>query len=180
MKKAFLKNQQGFTLMEVMVAVSIFAIVVTVGIGSLLTINSTYRKSQIDRQAIDSLTFTLESMSREIRTAATWNASYNAGATSSFQFKDQDGADVTYSWVGDGLFKDYQCTACQNQSLPNSNGQPYDMTPGNVKITKMSFLPLESTNGQPYVQVNIDGQVTSGKETTDFAFQTGVSKRTLD
>ena len=59
--------QQGFTLMEVMVAVSIFAIVVTVGIGSLLTINSTYKKSQADRQAIDGLTFTLESMSRRLR-----------------------------------------------------------------------------------------------------------------
>ncbi len=180
MKATVLKNQKGFTLMEVMVAVSIFAIVVTVGIGSLLTINSTYRKSQIDRQAIDSLTFTLESMSREMRTAATWTASYNAGATNEFRFVDQDGADVIYSWVGDGLFKDYQCSGCQNQSLPNSNGQPYDMTPGNVKITKMSFLPLQSTNGQPYVQINVGGQVTSGKEITDFAFQTGVSKRTSD
>jgi prepilin-type N-terminal cleavage/methylation domain-containing protein len=33
------KAHAGFTLMEVMVAVSIFAIVMTVGIGALLTIN---------------------------------------------------------------------------------------------------------------------------------------------
>jgi hypothetical protein len=49
--------------MEVMVSVSIFTIVVVVGIGSLLTINETYRKSQTDRKAVDSLTYNLEAMS---------------------------------------------------------------------------------------------------------------------
>lgn len=157
--------------MEVMVSVSIFTIVVTVGIGSLLMINNAYQKAQSDRQAIDSLTYTLESMSRRIRTAREWvGISYNANAAvGSFAILDQDGVNVTYQLTGSKI------------TIEDPIGSiPYDMTPDSVTITGLSFLPLQTgPGGQEYVQINIKGSVVSGRQNNDFNLQTGISKRTF-
>ncbi len=166
----------GFTLIEVMVAVSIFTIIMTVGIVALLTINNTYRKSQTDRQAIDAMTYTLESMSRRIRTSREWPVGINYGNPDThFSFVDQDGILVTYNWIGSKIVVDID-----NQLATNTvvvNGQ-YDITPDNVEITKLTFLPFESPAGFPYVQINVQGKVTNAKQVSDFSFQTGISKRT--
>lgn len=173
MKLSHFKNR-GFTLIEVMVAVSIFTIIMTVGIVALLTINNSYRKSQTDRQAIDSITYALESMSRRIRTSREWSVGINYGNPDShFSFIDQDGILVTYNWIGEKIIVDIDNQLATNTIVPT--GQ-YDITPRNVVITKMSFLPFAADF--PYVQINIQGKVTNGKEVSDFSFQTGVSKRT--
>lgn len=186
-----LKTQQGFTLMEVMVAVSIFTIIVTVGIGSLLTINNAYRKSQTQRQAIDSLTYVLESMSRRIRTAQEWSPNNITNQpTSRFEFIDQDGVLVTYQWVGEKIimFIDNQGNA--PIALPDNTDEGYDLTPENVHIATddpdgvsipggLSFVINGGNGAAEYVQINIGGYVVNGKEMSNFSFQTGVSKRSL-
>lgn len=162
------KNVQlhkGFTLMEVMVAVSIFAIVVTVGIGALLTINNSYRKAQTSRQAIDSLTYILESMSRSIRTAQSWDSAIN---TNEFSFVDQDGIPVVYSYLPEGVFM-------------IKDGVSNKLNPSNVTIDSMLFTQFGGVMGhQSYLQINIIGTVTSGRDVSKFSFQTGVSKRSID
>lgn len=170
--------------MEVMVAVSIFAIVMTVGIGSLLTINDGYRKSQTQREGIDSLTYVLESMSRRIRTAADWSPTNAYGSTGTqFAFNDQDCIAVSYGLVqgqnGNGQIQMniQNGTGSTNQTLADG---PYDITPENVSITDMTFTSFRAANVQPYVQINIKGTVANGKTVSDFAFQTSVSKRSAD
>ena len=151
--------------MEVMVAVSIFAIVVTVGIGALLTINNNYRKAQTSRQAIDSLTYILETMSRSLRTAQVWNT---GNSSYYFAFKDQDGVDVAYNFIPtEGIFM-------------ITNGIPYKLNPSNVIIENVLFTQLGDSGQTPYLQINIAGTVSFGKNSSEFAFQTGVSKRTSD
>ena len=160
--------------MEVMVAVSIFAIVVTVGIGALLTINNSYRKAQTSRQAIDSLTYTLESMSRSFRTGAVWAAT-GTGSSTSFLFTDQDGVVISYDFIPPKIVMNVISTTGSTLA-PGS----YDLTPDNVEIEKLTFTTFAEPGHQKYVQINIAGKVTNGKQVSDFAFQTGVSKRTGD
>ncbi len=182
--------------MEVMVSVSIFAIIVTVGIVALLTINDAYRKSQTERQAIDSLTFMMESMSRRIRTAATWDGAITYGSSmNSFSIHDQDTIGVTYTWdQNDGqLLMSVDDPTAIDPGVPTTTGTPYNLTPQNVHISTrypdgsilpgggVYFLPLKSgSNGQPYLQINIGGYVSNGKAITPFRFQTSVSKRVVD
>lgn len=169
-------SAKGFTLMEVMVSVSIFTIIVTVGIGALLTINANYRKSQTDRKTIDSLTYILESMSRSIRTATSWTTT--AGG-SRFEYVDQDGHDVLYQ---------YDSTVQGHISETVDHGTEEDITPDGVQIKSgdfngsgLYFTPYENgTNGQRYVQINIGGEVQNGKLTSQFMFQTGISKRSFE
>ena len=196
MKLLPLKFHKGFTLIEVMVSVSIFTIIVTVGIIALLTINDAYRKSQTQRQAIDSLTYMMESMSRRIRTAATWDgAGYDLLPTTSFAIHDQDNIGVTYTWdqVKGELLMSISDPASIDPGVPTTTGIPYNLTPENVHITNtlpdgtllpgggVTFKALKTNpSGQGYVQINIGGYVTNGKEVTPFSFQTGISKRVTD
>ena len=157
--------------MEVMVAVSIFAVVVTVGIGALLTINTNYRKAQTSRQAIDSLTYVLESMSRSIRTGASWDAT-SYGSSHSFSFVDQDGVAMSYDFNPPKIVMHVIGTT--GTLAPDF----YDLTPDNITIEDLTFTTFADAGHQKYVQINIAGKVSNGKQVSDFAFQTGVSKRT--
>ncbi len=186
-----LKLNRGFTLMEVMVAVSIFTIVVTVGIGSLLTINSTYRKSQTDRKSIDSLSYVLESMSRRIRTAVSWNT--GPGISTDFSFKDQDGVIVRYYTAPNqngetSIYMDIlndQCPipgSCPPANVPDGT---YTITPEGIDLGGSApgsglFFNVTAPNGaQPYVQINMGGTVKNARQVTDFFLQTGISQRTF-
>jgi prepilin-type N-terminal cleavage/methylation domain-containing protein len=61
-------TQSGFTLIEVMVSVAIFSIIVTIGIGSLLSINTAHKKALANKTALDSVNFVMESIAKSIRT----------------------------------------------------------------------------------------------------------------
>src|SRR3989344_1597850 len=58
----------GYTIIETMIAISLFLIVVTIGMGALLNANLIHRKSQDMRSIMDNLSFIMEDMSRNIRT----------------------------------------------------------------------------------------------------------------
>jgi len=53
---------RGFTLIEIMVAVSIFAIVAVIATGALVTASNVNRKAQAIKTAIDNLNFAIDSM----------------------------------------------------------------------------------------------------------------------
>ena len=178
MNKEFLRTQQpGFTLMEVMVAVSIFTIVVSVGIGALITINDNYRKSQTDRKAVDSLTYILESMSRSIRTAQQWHTPSGTASTS-FSYKDQDGTEISYQY--DALNPGHIAETVAGATT-DITPDGVDLDPSDFPGSGLTFTPFQDgTTGQKYVQINIGGQVQNGKATSQFMFQTGVSKRSFE
>ena len=60
-------DSRGFTLVEIMVAVSIFTIVMLMATGALLSILDSNRKVQSQQNIFSNLDFALESMSRTIR-----------------------------------------------------------------------------------------------------------------
>jgi len=63
------KNKnQGFTLIEVMVSMSIFVMVVGMAVGTVIAMVDANAKAQNMQQAATNLSFALDSMSREIRT----------------------------------------------------------------------------------------------------------------
>lgn len=61
------KNSKGFTLVEVMISIGLFTVVMVIGIGAILGVNSTHRKTQTMRSVVDNLSFVMEDMARSIR-----------------------------------------------------------------------------------------------------------------
>src|SRR3989344_5317882 len=80
-----LSEAKGYTIIETMIAVSLFMIIVTMGMGALLNANLLHQKSRDMRSIMDSLSFMMEDMSRNLRTgykyrcydgSLTWNQSF--------------------------------------------------------------------------------------------------------
>ena len=67
-----LQASKGFTLMELLVAMSIFMIGTTLAVGSFVTTSAAQRQANLDRQTQQMARLVLERISRDIRNANGW------------------------------------------------------------------------------------------------------------
>lgn len=198
MKKLFKKNKnkkslahvcaqrtRGFTLIEVLVSTSIFAIIVTMGIGAIFNMNVSYSNARTQQAVMDQLNFALESMARHIRTGSTYHCNPAGGLPqvagqdclgvggTSFSFITYDGDQVVYR-LG---------TAGQLERSVNS-GNFTTMTPEQVTVNDLRFRVMGSAPypdpSQPVVILSVAGSSTIRQETTEFNVQTTVTQRIPD
>lgn len=66
--KTFNKTQSGFTLIEMIVALGLFSVVITISVGALLSLIASNEQLQKEQSVMVNLSFALDSMTREIRT----------------------------------------------------------------------------------------------------------------
>lgn len=69
---------RGFTILEMMVALALFTIVMTIAAGSFLSLIGGSSQLQGEQQTMTSLNFAMDSMTREIRTGTHYYCSDNA------------------------------------------------------------------------------------------------------
>lgn len=94
-------KKQGFTLIEMMVAIAVFTVVMTVTAATYLNISDIQRKANAVRAVNDNVNFAMEVMSREIYQGEDFNLK-NPGCSFAapcdyFDFKDRSNNQVTYS-----------------------------------------------------------------------------------
>lgn len=77
-----IKSKRGFTLIEIIVSLAIFAVVAVVAAGSFLKVIDANKKAQTIKTAVNNLNFILESMSREIRMGSNYYCSINYSGSS--------------------------------------------------------------------------------------------------
>lgn len=180
------KLVSGFTLVEIMVSVSVFIVIMTISSGSILSILDANRKSQNLRTVMDNLNFTLESMTRTIRFGTKYHCDVNNEpvelplncsdyGASSISVLSQTSSQVSYRLSGERIER-------------KQNANPYSfLTDSNVKITSLKFYVKGSTpysSGdleQPRVIIFISGYVGAKPSTrSSFTIQTTVSQRSFD
>lgn len=61
-------NQNGFTLIEMIVSLALFTFVITIAVGALLMLMAANRQLQGEQSVMTNLSFAMDSMTREIRT----------------------------------------------------------------------------------------------------------------
>ncbi|MDE2037756.1 MAG: type II secretion system protein [Patescibacteria group bacterium] len=66
------RTKGGFTLIEIVVSLAIFAIVAMVALSALVKIMDANKKAQTIQDAVTSLSYALDSMSRELRTGSVY------------------------------------------------------------------------------------------------------------
>ena len=182
------KRNKGFTLVELMVSVSIFIIIMVISMGSILTIIDANRKSQNLRSVMDNLNFTLEAMTRTIRFGTNYHCggtppalsspSDCAGGQDSFTVLSSDGVtQVTYKLSGTRIARSI------------NSGTDFFLTSSDVYIDKLTFYTLGSTlySGgsnllQPRTIIVIMGHVGVNGSTSksSFTIQTTISQRQFD
>ncbi|MES2006999.1 MAG: type II secretion system protein [Patescibacteria group bacterium] len=99
----------GFTLIELMVSVAIFAIVMVISLGALLAISAADRKAETIASVMNNLNFAVESMTRNIRTGYDYHCATVAGGDCTsggtlFKFTSQDGTgSIVYAFDNSSL-----------------------------------------------------------------------------
>lgn len=201
MKKIFTKTKTGFTIIEVMVSISLFLVIVMSGMTALLNANLLSQKSRDMRSIMDSLNFAMEDMSKNLRTGY----DYYCITTSTIP----EGVQLPSSCIGGGggiSFKpqDYKTNNYpliyylgmvngKHSIFKMTKREPYPgtaITPGELDVTTFSFSvfgaepPNPDGTGdhqQPFVVIKLIGNIL-GKNgaTTPFSLQTSVSQRLLD
>ena len=196
----------GFTLVEVMIAMAIFTILVTVGIGSVLGSMSQHKLSQNTRSVMDSLNYVMEDMARNIRLGSNIHC-YTSSETVPLVLtadpidpNNCDPAEETHTIIFNDLRGDqlkYTITPGVG-SMPNkilkqqvTDAEPQNITPPEVVIdyTRSGFMvrgacPSAGTvcadNGQPTVVIRLAGKVIYQDTETRFSIGTTVTPRALD
>jgi len=199
MNKFYLKKKKGFTIIETMISVSIFLVVVMIGVDSLLNASFIYQKSKDQRSVMDNLTFIMEDISRNIRTgynykciSGVFNPSQvsnipqscsNGGGSIVFENASGNPSVLTDQWV-------YKIESTNGVDFNiwksvNGAGSFVKLNPDEIKFSNVSGFTvtgaeLFSSSGnkqQSLTTIRLVGKIiTKGKE-TPFALQTTVSQR---
>jgi prepilin-type N-terminal cleavage/methylation domain-containing protein len=209
MKKIFLKTKRGYTIIETMIAVSLFLVVVTIGMGALLNANLLHQKSQSLRSIMDNLSFVMEDMSRNLRTGYHFQCfDYSAGqqtlsldsiTTLASPRSCPKGWAIAFESAGGNpnSFLDQWAYYISNsgQIYKTTDGARtfIQLTPDEVFIDangKSSFSVLgaeskASDSQQPYITIRLVGTITykpgtSNSVVTPFSLQSSVSQRLID
>lgn len=185
--------REGFTLVEIMVAVSIFSIVMMVAIGAVLAIVGANKKAQSLNSVINNLNFAFEGMVRDLRTGYNYECNGNnpgdcitdPGGNSISFFSSQARGNVTYSLDSE--------THTINRTF---KGITSSLTAPEVYIESLTFYvadtePADALNfRQPKILIILKGYAGSAVKELDgtvavqnssrFSLQTLVSQRRLD
>lgn len=163
-------TKKGFTLVEIMVSLAIFSLVMVVALGAFLKIVDLNKRAQNVESAVNNLTFTMEALTRELRTGqsystATWPISFIGKYDSSNQ-------PVYYAYRLDA---NRIQRATRTGSVPIAGDFSYTTSPS-VKITTLSFELIPNTI--PMVRIYTAGEVGSvEKAKATFDIQTTISQR---
>jgi prepilin-type N-terminal cleavage/methylation domain-containing protein len=180
----FKNNNQGFTLIEVLVATAVFTIIMLAALGSLLVASNYAKKTKALRAAMDNVNYAMESMSRSLRTGSDYNCSVGINLPSSGLSDCSGGSEIAFkpayhSTEDTKFYLNTLTTPFTLQKCTSTNGCT-DMTSPEVNIKNLRFVVrgTDAFDGiQPSVYILMKGQVTTNGKTTDFALQTLASQR---
>src|SRR3989338_4182250 len=204
MKKMYFKNKRGYTIIETMIAVSLFLVIIMAGVGALLNANLLHQKSQSMRSIMDSLSFIMEDIGRSLRTGygyrclvvgedtlptASMSTPKSCVSGWGIAFESANGVpgDNNDQWIyyigTNGI--DSNIRIFKSTAGPASLSNFIQMTPDEVAIDSNSFFSVLGAEPppdarQPFVTIKLIGTITFKNVVTPFSLQTSVSQRLID
>lgn len=194
------QESRGFSLIELMVSLSVFAIIMVASVGTLLTMVDANAKAQALYTATTNLSFALDSITREIRMGYNYycsdnlsdlpadNSTKNCDGTDSTPI---DGNSIAFHRERDDVRMGYRLNS--NDEIEQNVGSGWEAITSHDEIRITSFKlvvqnsePYYSSMGggddnQPVVDMQVVGYVRNGLETdTDFNIQSHIVQRRLD
>jgi type II secretory pathway pseudopilin PulG len=185
---------KGFTIIELIVAITLFIVVSLVSMGSLLSMLDVNRRTQATESVINNLGFALESMSKSIRVGSNYHCGNTADITlprdcavagSDFIAFESSSGDKTDS--NDQIVYRLNGNQIERSDRSGQSGTFVGLTAPEVSVTSgtgLRFFVLGSSstdNLQPRVVIVLGGQVDFGNNAlADFNIQTTVSQRAID
>lgn len=173
-----LNSNKGFTLMELLVAMTVFLIIVGLSSGIFLqTLRSQRTIVQIS-ESLNNVTLALEQIAREVRTGFDITPDDGSTPRSELRFVNGQGFRVTYALI-DGEDEDGVKDAlgrCEGAGcLDEDSFDP--ITSPEIDISRLNFYVYNPATSPPRVTTVV---AVSDNEGTTINLQTTVSSRILD
>lgn len=195
-----LQKNKGFTLIEMLVALSLFTIVVTIAVGAFLSLIGASKSVQGEQSVITTLTFVLDSMTREIRTGINYYCddatTLRTGTFSTSSIRDCVAGDDGVSFIEAGssitagssnrrIAYYFDTSSATNTIMRRvGNGTPQSIVSDGITVTNAEFfvtgtdrLGTGTDTNQPTVTIILEAIDENGATTT---LQTTVTQRELD
>ncbi|MES2214150.1 MAG: type II secretion system protein [Patescibacteria group bacterium] len=184
--------KKGFTLIEILTAVSLFLVIMTLSMGAIIGIFNANNKVGAQKTTIDNLNFAVEAMSREMRFGSRYHCETSATANPPFtsplncidttvpgrlvSFLANDGVtQIAYRFNNGSLEKSMDA----DQMNPTYTA----VTAPEINIQNLEFYVLGAGADtlQPKVIIKIRGKAgRKPSDISDFSLETMVSQRSLD
>ena len=163
-------DRQGYTLIELIVAVGLFALIMLLASGAYLVMIDINRRAQSITTGINNLSFALETMTRTIRTGTNYSCNGIGDCVdggTSFSVRNSSGVMMNYT-LSNGVITQ-NGVALIDQSITVSS------------LTFYVFGTVPSDTVQPRVTIVVSGTVPSGPGRTEaFTIETGATMRGTD
>lgn len=187
------EKQKAFTLIELMVSITLFSVVILIAIGALMMVIDSSHQAKTIKSVINNLHIVVEGMSREIRMGYDYTCSADSegdivteeeGGTDcpngdnkiGFHTKENNGW-ALYKLEG-GAIERYL-----NEGVNRDDGGFLRITDESIKVENLTFTVVGTDPGdniQPRVLINITGEAKITEDfKTKFSIQTTVSQRNL-
>ena len=184
----FTTQEKGFSLIELMVSLSVFSIIMVAGIGTLIKLIDANAKAQALYSAMTNVSFALDSITREVRQGRSIRclSGQNPGGTPASGPHDcstSEGNGIAFTRERDNKLIAY-VQADQGKLYQYIDGKWFQITSDDTVIEDFAVIVDGSTYGdtkEPSMLLVVRGYVNNGLETdTDFLIQSRVTQRKLD
>ncbi len=184
------KNEKGFTLIEMIVAVALFSVVMLVSAGALLALVDANRKAQALQSVMNNLNIALDGMVRAIRMGSQYHCGggnytttqdcSSGGIVFAFETFDGSPSNPLDQWVFS-----YDPVTKRIYKSEDSGAHRIAITEPGISIEDMDFYVIGTTRGdtvQPKVVVQMKGTAGTSKfkTSTTFSIQATAVQRLLD
>lgn len=176
------KSQSGFTLVEMLIAISLFIVVVTISLGALLTIFDANRQAQSSKTVMDNLNFAIDDMTRVVRFGSDYHSCSDSNLSTPM---DCPGGDDILAVNFKSNTVVFRLLNGVIQKSENGGSTYFDITSPDTVIQHLQFYVFGAQSNldelQPYVIAVIKGYVGNKPTTSSvFTVQTVMSQRKLD
>ena len=188
------KDARGFTLIELMVSLSVFSVVMVVSIGTLLIMIDSNAKAQALYSSSVNLSFALDSMTRELRTGYKYHCSTATSSDASPLPTGTADCDtvgtpdvyIAFTRERDGVRMGYRFNGASLEQKKDS-GSWSKITSDDVIITAFEMYVANTVTvdaggdgEQPVIDLKVKGYVNNGlEESTDFNMHSHIIERRL-
>ncbi|MCX6790467.1 MAG: prepilin-type N-terminal cleavage/methylation domain-containing protein [Candidatus Kaiserbacteria bacterium] len=173
-------RSKGYTLIELMIAVGLFAVVMLMASGAYIMMIGLSRQAQGIATGIDNLSFALETMTRTIRTGHGYSCggALNLGdcndGRNTFTFVDESSRTTSYSLSSGAIQR--QVSAGAWSPLTDSSSIRID----SLKFYVFGSGPVAVDRQQSHATIIITGTVLGEKTPQSFTIETGATMRGSD
>jgi len=177
-------NRKGFSLMEMIIAIFVFSLIMVAVVGTFVSVVSVRNKVKAVQQDIENARFSMEQMSKTLRTSSVLSFSPATNPTNIKIFDYSQGVCIEYQYSGVKLQSRIGTKTSADGESPTCtfSGSYVDIINGSLAGASFKVIPSASSPSPIYGRITMAlkvcyNNICTGKTGNNMTIQTTVSLR---